>query len=372
MRKAAILFMICLSVAGCLNRTGNRQRTVDCEDASLPENLPTDEELGGYPVTDRQAEFKEYYVTDRQGIDAKQEPDANSKTLLHYNFGDALKVFVDPGRMYEALNNNPALYYHVSSGVSPSFYAVGGNVYREWRDERESTVQCWRYELVFVERSAVGDMSDVRLIPEELNEQWVDDERTSDGLLTVALIDKCVYDSMEMHKVDYLLADTIPKLDGRIALKTEAGEVVFEDDTDAVDGYRYYYHEGTYETPNQHVVSVQYYDCFAYQMADKISGDILDFSGFPHVSPDLKYILSLYPLDTDGLRCAGVDLYRITDEGKIVLIMESKYMNWGATDDRRDAFWGSDGCFYCKARHPKVNWGNNPNCQYLRIKLSGV
>lgn len=223
MRKAAILFMICLSVAGCLNRTGNRQRTVDCEDASLPENLPTDEELGGYPVTDRQAEFKEYYVTDRQ-----------------------------------------------------------------------------------------------------------------------------------------------------IALKTQAGEVVFEDDTDAVDGYRYYYHEGTYETPNQHVVSVQYYDCFAYQMADKISGDILDFSGFPHVSPDLKYILSLYPLDTDGLRCAGVDLYRITDEGKIVLIMESKYMNWGATDDRRDAFWGSDGCFYCKARHPKVNWGNNPNCQYLRIKLSGV
>lgn len=171
MSTAAIFLLICLSVAGCLSKTGNRQRTVDSEDAFLPENLPTVEELGGYPVTDRQVEIKEYYVTDRQGVDAKQEPDESSKTLQHFSFGNALNVFVDPGRMYEALYYDPALYDHTSSGVSPSYYAVGGSVYREWsNDEMNNTAQIWRYELVFVKRSALGDISDVRLIPEELNE----------------------------------------------------------------------------------------------------------------------------------------------------------------------------------------------------------
>lgn len=381
MRKAAILFVICLSVAGCLSKTGNRQRTVDSEDAFLPENLPTAEELGGYPVTDRQVEIKEYYVTDRQGVDAKQEPDANSKTLQHYNFGDALNVFVDPGRMYEALCYNPALYDHASSGVSPSYYAVGGSVYREWsNDEMNNTAQIWRYELVFVKRSAVGDMSEVRLIPEELNEaerweaeereRWEVEERKSDERLTVELIDKSIYDSMERCQVDSFSADTasVPKSDGRIVLKTQAGEETFEDDKDLNIYFRL---EGTYETLNQYVVSVAYEDYLDYRLVDKITGEILDLSGFPHVSPDRKYILCLYTLDTDGIPCAGITLYKITDEGEIVPIRESKYMNWGITDQGRDAFWGSDGCFYCKARHSKVNWDYNPNCEYLRIRLSG-
>lgn len=375
MRKVAILFMICLSVAGCLSKTGNRQRTVDSEDASLPENFPTEEELGGYPVTDRQAEFKEYYVTDRQGIDAKQEPDENSKTLLHYNFGDVLNVFVDPGRMYEALYYDPALYDHASSGVSPSFYAVGGSVYREWsNDEMNNTAQIWRYELVFVKRSALGDISDVHLIPEELNEvteMWQAEERGSDVRLTVELIDKSVHDSMERCQVDSfsIAKASVPKSDGRIVLKTQTGEVAFEDDR---DDDIYFYLEGTYETLNQYVVSVEYEDYVDYRLVDKITGENLDLSGFPHVSPDQKHILCLYTLDTDGIPCAGMTLYEITDEREIVPIRESKYMNWGITNQGRDGFWGPDGCFYCKARHSKVNWDYNPNCEYLRIRLSGV
>lgn len=382
MRKTAILFMICLSVAGCLNRSGNRQRTVDSEDAFLPENLPTAEELGGYPVTDRQVEIKEYYVTDRQGVDAKQEPDESSKTLLHCNFGDVLNVFVDPGRMYEALYYDPALYDHASSGVSPSFYAVGGSVYREWsNDEMNNTAQIWRYELVFVKRSALGDISDVHLIPEELNEaerweaeereRWEAEERRSDGRLTVELVDQSVYDSMERCQVDSfsIAKASVAKSDGRIVLKTQAGEVAFEDER---EDEIYFHLEGTYETLNQYVVSVAYEDYLDYRLVDKITGEILDLSGFPHVSPDRKYILCLYTLDTDGTPCAGMTLYEITDEGEIVPIRESKYMNWGITDQGRDAFWGPDGCFYCKARHSKVNWGYNPNCEYLRIRLSGV
>lgn len=295
--------------------------------------------------------------------------------MLHYNFGDALKVFVDPGRMYEALYYDPALYDHTSSGVSPSFYAVGGSVYREWRnDEMNNTAQIWRYELVFLKRSALGDISDVQLIPEELNEvreMSEAEERRPDERLTVELIDQSVYDSMERCQMDSFSIATasVPKSDGRIVLKTQAGEVAFEDDRD----YDIYFHlEGTYETLNRYVVSEEHVDYMDYRLVDKITGEILDLSGFPHVSPDQKYILCLYPLDTDGIPCAGMTLCEITNEREIVPIRESKYMNWGATDDRRDAFWGSDGCFYCKARHSKVNWDYNPNCEYLRIRLSRV
>lgn len=382
MGKLASLFAVCLLAAGCVNRTGNRPQAAYDEGVSLPENLPTAEELGGYPVTDRQVEIKEYYVTDRQGVDAKQEPDESSKTLLHYNFGDVLNVFVDPGRMYEALYYDPALYDHASSGVSPTFYAVGGSVYREWsNDEMNNTAQIWRYELVFVKRNALGDISDVRLIPEELNEaerweaeereRWEAEERRSDGRLTVELVDQSVYDSMERCQVDSfsIAKASVPKSDGRIVLKTQAGEVAFEDER---EDDIYFHLEGTYETLNQYVVSVAYEDYLDYRLVDKITGGILDLSGFPHVSPDRKYILCLYTLDTDGTPCAGMTLYEITDEREIIPIRESKYMNWGITDQGRDAFWGPDGCFYCKARHSKVNWEYNPNCEYLRIRLSGV
>lgn len=364
------------SVTALLNKTGNRQKAVDGEGISLPESLLTEEELGGYPIKDRQVEIKEFYVTARQGIDAKQEPDENSGTLLHYSYGDGLNVFTDPGKQYDALYYDSMLYRRASSGVMPEFYAVGGNVYREWcDDERGSTVQCWRYELVFVKRSAVGELSEVRLIPEELNEKieiGEGDERTSEVRLTVELTDKSVYDSMTVRKPDDILADTanFTKTDGRIVLKTETGEVVFEDRTDASDYYKYYYHKGTYEELNQYVVSVQYYDYFGYQMVNKTTGEIMDFAGFPHVSPNQKYIFCIYPvIDADGLRYAGIELYKITDDKKIVKIMELQYMNWGVTDHERDTFWGADGCFYCKARHPKVNWGNNLNCEYLRIRL---
>lgn len=382
MGKLASLFAVCLLAAGCVNRTGNRPQAAYDEGVSLQENLPTDEELGGYPVTDRQVEIKEYYVTDRQGVDAKQEPDESSKTLLHFNFGDVLNVFVDPGRMYEALYYDPALYDHASSGVSPSFYAVGGSVYREWsNDEMNNTAQIWRYELVFVKRNALGDISDVHLIPEELNEaerweaeereRWEAEERRSDGRLTVELVDQSVYDSMERCQVDSFSIATasVAKSDGKIVLKTQAGEVAFEDER---EDEIYFHLEGTYETLNQYVVSVAYEDYLDYRLVDKITGGILDLSGFPHVSPDRKYILCLYTLDTDGTPCAGMTLYEITDEREIIPIRESKYMNWGITDQGRDGFWGPDGCFYCKARHSKVNWDYNPNCEYLRIRLSGV
>ena len=373
----AALSAVCLSMAGCLNKTGNKQKTINGEGLSSPDKLPTETELVDYLIPDRKFERKGFYVIDPHGVVGRHEPDEGSDSLIYYSHGQYLNVIVDPGQMYEALYYNPALYCHPSSGVSPDFYAVADDIYRERRDdERDCTLKNWKYEMVFVKRKALGDISEVRLIPGEVNDvieyddKFGKNERTFSKWLTVELIDRCVYDSMKVRKAVNFQAESAPKIDKVItSLKTESGrEVVFKDCTDVdVDDYRYYHYKGVYEALNKYLVSIEYGDYLAHCFVDKITGETTEVYGFPYVSPDMKWILCLNPVEI-----TGVTLYKITDDRKIEFIMDANYLKWGVVDHRDGAFWGADGAFYCIVRHRAVNYCDNPNLQYLRIKLLSV
>lgn len=97
MKKTVILLALCFLAVSCLNRKSDKPTTdtTQAADSGTAEKdtLPTESELEGYPIDYHSVKVIEtVYVTDRRGVDARQEPDENAKSLLHYNYGDRLEV----------------------------------------------------------------------------------------------------------------------------------------------------------------------------------------------------------------------------------------------------------------------------------------
>ena len=234
-----------------------------------------------------------------------------------------------------------------------------------------------------MKKSAAGGLSEIKLIPDDLNVVSCLDENNNesskilDRYLDVELIDKETFDSLANNRVDYLVADkaTFRKVDGVITLKAEEKEVRLVDRPIVGDGGNEFSYLGQYEILNQYVIYIQGNEWWGYDFYDKTTGEASlpgwDFDGFPYLSPNRKYIICISgnPYDPES----NAELYGITDGGKIERIMTATYMNWMPVDaGHADMFWASDGCFYLKVIHTQLFYEKNPDCQYLRIKLLGV
>ena len=365
MKKTVILLALCFLAVSCLNRKSDKPTTdtTQAADSGTAEKdtLPTESELEGYPIDYHSVKVIEtVYVTDRRGVDARQEPDENAKSLLHYNYGDRLEVI----------------------DTAADFYGIRSLVARKWQDER-SWIEGSRWEKVFVKKSDAGGLSEIKLIPDDLNVVSCLDENNNesskilDRYLDVELIDKETFDSLANNRVDYFVADTATfrKVDGVITLKAEEKEVRLVDRPIVGDGGNEFSYLGQYEILNQYVIYIQGNEWWGYDFYDKTTGEASlpgwDFDGFPYLSPNRKYIICISgnPYDPES----NAELYGITDGGKIERIMTATYMNWMPVDaGHADMFWASDGCFYLKVIHTQLFYEKNPDCQYLRIKLLGV
>lgn len=363
MKKTVIFLALCFLAGSCLNRKSN-QPTADVTQAVDSgavgkDALPTESELEGYPIDYHSVGVIEtVYVTDRRGVYARQEPDETAKSLLHYNYGDRLEVI----------------------DTAADFYGVRSLVAREWQDERYR-IEGSRWEKVFVKKSAVSGLSEIKLIPDDLNVVSCLDENNNesskilDRYLEVELIGKEMFDSLANNRVDYFVADTATfrKVDGVITLKADEKEVRLVDRPIVGDGGNEFSYLGQYGILNLYVIYIQGNEWWEYEFYDKTTGEqqCLHFCGFPYVSPDRKYIICISgnPYDPES----NAELYGIKDGGKIENIMTTTYLNWAPVETGyADMFWASDGCFYLKAVHTQVYLEKSPGCQYLRIKLLGV
>lgn len=360
MKKTVILLALCFLAVSCLNRKSDKPTTdtTQAADSGTAEKdtLPTESELEGYPIDYHSVKVIErVYVTDRRGVDARQEPDDAAKRLLHYSYGDLLEVI----------------------DTAADFYGIRSLVAREWQDERYR-IEGSRWEKVFVKKDAVGGLSKIKLIPDDLNIVSCLDENNNesskilDKYLEVELIGKETFDSLANNRVDYFVADTVTfrKVDGVITLKADEKEVRLVDRPIVGDGGNEFSYLGQYGILDQYVIYIQGNEWWEYEFYDKTTGEqqCLGFCGFPYVSPDRKYIICIsgYPYDPES----NVELYGITDGGKIENIMTTTYTNWMPVDtDYAGMFWASDGCFYLKAVHTQLYFEKSPDCQYLRIKL---
>ncbi|GHT17634.1 hypothetical protein FACS189429_2140 [Bacteroidia bacterium] len=376
MKKTVYLFVTItlFTFFACGNKSKNTAHSAnDSALAISADTLLTYSELEGYPIDYDLIVTETVVVTDKQGVDAKQEPDENSKTLLHYNYGDRLEVIE----------------------TADDFYSIRERITRKWQDEH-STYEGSRWEKVFVKKSALGDFSDIKLIPADLNvidfmgengnqnSDNFENGKILDKYLKVELIDRQTFENQMNNKVDYFVADTanVKKMDGVITLHCAEKDVKLKDNPSGGDNEIYYDYAGQYEFLNQYVIYMSGWEWLGYKFYDKTTGkdqfeDNFSFGEFPYVSPDRQHIICIYanPYEVTS----DVELYKI-DRGKIKNMMTASYTNWmpfseqiSETEWKETMFWASDGCFYLKANHSKSHWTEaghyNENYQYLRIKL---
>lgn len=362
MKKTIILVTIALVTMNCKQKNDNNSTNnlVQKEEKIITtENiLPTESELEGYPISHDTKVIETIYVIDRNGVDAKQEPNEKSKSLMHYNYGDYVDIIE----------------------VSENFYTIKGLVYREWR-EGQSTCKGSRWEKVFIKKDALGDASKIELASSDLNvivhlnekgnSEYFEKEQILDRYFNIELIDESTFDNELNNKVDYFITDTanIKKIDGTIVLKTEKEDVILNDNPTDNDSRVELYYEGQYEILNQYVVYNLGWEWWKYSFYDKNTGEEQSFGDFPYLSPNQKQILCVN-YDPYG-DATELMLYEITEANSFEQITSATFTKWQPFFDENTSqetmFWSSDGNFYLKAIHVKSRTEAKP--QYLRIKL---
>ncbi len=325
------------------------------------DTLTTENENTGNKIDyDNTKVIKSIYVTDRNGIEVKQQANNNSKTLGVYEYGTKLDII-------EETEN----WYGVRDRITREFYING------------SKIESIGWEKVYVLKNKTGSINEITLVPSDLNiisyltvNQKTEHFETGKDLtdfLTLELIDKSVFDNKKNSSVDFLLADTIvnKKKNGIIELKCQNKTVKYIDKPDAEEARQVFQYVGQIEFLNKYVIGGSYWESGDFKFIDKTNGEETNsFVDYPYISPDKKNIICVYanPYETT----TDLEFYSVSDN-KIKQIMSASFKNWMPTVESGEMFWSSDGYLYLTVNHVNSFWkvdGNlNDKCQYIRIKI---
>ncbi|WGU70035.1 hypothetical protein QIU18_10935 [Capnocytophaga canimorsus] len=224
-------------------------------------------------------------------------------------------------------------------------------------------------------------MEDIKLIESDLyvlddNIEVYMSEETVRDLFQIELIDQKTYNEAQKQRVNYLIEDTlaVQKCDGVISLTFDNHllTTLMDDDTDG-DDFLIYTYEGEIEGLQKHVIFVSSFSTVGYILFDKRNGKRKEFSGFPHLSPDKKQMISLSPLIHELV--SNINFFEVDENQYIRDTYSLWFKNWKPYFYMVEGlFWATDGYFYMPVNHKAVYWDyksgdyNTESCQYIRIK----
>lgn len=189
--------------------------------------------------------------------------------------------------------------------------------------------------------------------------------------LKVELIDKAAFEKKRPLAVDYLShKNAIKKQDGVISIQLVKHSVKLVDIDSDDDGETYRY-IGQIDALDQHLVEVLRWESQNYQMIGQVEGFLTqEFSAYPYLSPNKRYIISAYANPYEGHTDLG--LYEVKGR-EITPIMSAGYTNWMPAIEPEDIFWARDGYFYLAVTHSAAFWkadgSLNDKFQYIRIRI---
>lgn len=325
------------------------------------DTLTTESENTGNKIDyDNTQVIKNIYVTDRNGIEVKQQADNNSKTLGTYAYGTKLDVI-------EETEN----WLGIRDRITREFYRNG--------DKIEST----GWEKVYVLKKQTGSIDEITLVPSDLNvissltvNQKTEFFETGEELtkyFSFELIDKSLFDSQKSTSVNFLLADTTDnkKNNGVTELKCKDKVVKYIDKPDAEDAMQIFTYVGQIEFLNKYLIGGSYWESGDFKFIDKTSGEETNtFVDYPYISPDKKNIVCINTNPYDIT--ADLELYSISGD-KTKHIMSTSFKNWMPTVENGEMFWSTDGHLYLTVNHVNSYWKENGHLndkkQYIRIKI---
>lgn len=342
-----------VSLYSCRSKTKSKPLDSIVRDTT---SLSAKVEDQGIPIDyDNTPVIKTVYVINRHGVDAAQQPDIRSRKLLRCEYGEKLEVIEAKG----------------------DWFGIRAMVTRKYK-KNGSDWESSGWEKVYIPIDNTGDVSALKLIPEDLNVVVIykKDKEQLDRLtkfLSINLIDEAEYISKKAAAMDPLVADTtvIKKKNGIIELPYGDKIKRYIDKPDAEEEMQVFTYVGNIPFLNKYVLSGSYWENSDHILIDKTTGvEVLSLNAYPNISTDKNYIISVTsnPYDNTG----DLELYSIIST-KIQLLTSVSFKNWMPVSDQK-AFWSRDGYFYVAVLSSKAYWkddGNltTDNYQYLRIKI---
>jgi hypothetical protein len=202
----------------------------------------------------------------------------------------------------------------------------------------------------------------------EFNEVLQGKDSILASLIKIEIIDRKLFEQMQPTAVSFWEEDIkgALKIDTILTLKTRDSTLTFIDDTTDTEMHRTFTYEGRLPVINQFVVLGTYYEDYGYMLIDMNTGNTTaTYQAFPLISPDKKYIISLYANFYDG-ESGELSIEKIEGDGAIIPLLNAGFTNWMP----QETFFGTDGYLYASISHPSQYLRADGDArQYLRIKI---
>lgn len=307
--------------------------------------------------------LKQVYVTAKDGAIARQLPSGAAKKIKDYRIGTKLDVIED----------------------NQQWYGIRDSIFRQYDEDYDGQdrmqIEVVRWEKVYIKKDQTGSLDSIALTPKDLNvvshlsvgkkDESFETGKALNDYLKIELIDKAVFEKKRPLAVDFLShKNAIKKRNGVISIQLAKDSVNLVDIDSDDDGETYRY-IGQIDALDQHLVEVLRWESQNYQMFDQVEGFLTqEFSAYPYLSPNKRYIISAYANPYEGHTDLG--LYKVKGR-EIIPVMSAGFQNWMPTMESADIFWASDGYLYLAVTHSAAYWkedGNlNDRSQYIRIKV---
>lgn len=354
--KHAIPILLALLSFGCINRQSS--------------NIPAAPETTdiGHPINyDSTEVIKTVYALDRSGLQARQDPDAQSTVLATYEYGDRLEVIED----------------------TPEYYGIRERITRRF-EEQTKTIVSNGWEKIYIPKAQTGSFDRIELCAADLNiigalsentgaemrSTSYDEPRPLNGYLAIELIDKQTFETKKSTAVNFLTADTtaIVKNEGKILLPCAHTSVEYADCDSDGETRAIYTYLGQIAPLDAYVVEGSYYENWDHQLIYKADGTATSMVGYPHLSPDQQHIVCIKANPYESI--ADVEVYTVRGHKPEGLVFTS-FANWMPVEPESGVsgiFWSSDDCLYLPVNHSKAYWtpngSYNDRHQYLRIRIT--
>jgi hypothetical protein len=343
------LFCI-LTIVSCSKETlTDEGAVVDTVAAIEPVILPVEQPKFDYYQHYKDKIIQTLYVTNRNGVEIKEQADSSSQSFGSYSYGDKLKVIEIADQWLGVLDNK------------------GGKGWGKF----------------YVLNNSAGDISQIQLDSSDLNiitsmtlnqkTEYFEKGKNLNDYIKIELTDQQTFEDSRENSVTFLIADTaiVKKENGIIDLKCKLKNKKYIDKPDLEEQREEFKYVGQIDFLNRYIVSGSYWEAHDYRFIDKTGGEETDTLGaYPNISPDKRHIICIWanPYDMTG----DLELYSI-HRNKIKHIVSVGFKNWMPTAENGEIFWSTDGYLYLTANHVasfwKENGHNNEKCQYLKIKI---
>lgn len=299
------------------------------------------------------------FVDDRNGAEIRQHPQNESTILGTYEYGSKLDVIEENGDWF---------------GIRVR--------YTRRLEEEGRIIERTAWEKVFVNKSSVSFSQAIKLTEQDLyltnyyieygNSSVEANDSILKSVLSIELIEKTIFENAKSSKISFVANDTIiSKRNGKFQIYCNDTIKELIDNPNAEESYAEYKFVGEIDFLNCYVFSGSYWESGDYILIDRsFCNEKKVIIDYPHISPDRKYLISIYSNPYEG-----------TADFQIFLIWDNyvqdryyiKFSNWMPAIEKEEVFWSSDGFLYVPALHSQSFWDKsgslNTDFQYLKIKI---